>query len=156
MSLKYTIYVHGFWGGFLEKTDANHIGFFESIFKSAFYPSTIEFTSDLNQANILFESVFFPSLANAKKWLYKIQYSGEPRLNSLSDYNLTLFSDHDSKQVLDLPLFVYYIHGNNFLDRLIHRPIRTTVPRKFCCFIVSNGGCKTRNRMFEMLNKYKK
>ena len=66
MSTKYTIYVHGFWSGFLEKTDANHIGFFESIFKSAFYPSTIEFTSDLNQANILFESVFFPSLANAK------------------------------------------------------------------------------------------
>jgi hypothetical protein len=151
----YKIYVNGFWGGFSEKTDANHIGFFESLFKLTPL-CDFEFTSDRNQANILFESVFFPSLANAKNWLYKIQYSGEPRLNLLSDYNLTLFSDHDNKQVLDLPLFVYYIHGNNFLDQLIHRPIRTTVPSKFCCFIVSNGGCKTRNKMFEMLNKYKK
>lgn len=156
MPKNYTIYVHGFWSGFLEKTDANHIGFFESIFKSTFYPSVIEFTSDVNQANILFESLFLPSIANAKKWLYKVQYSGEPRLNSLSDYNLTLFSDHDSTQILDLPLFVYYIHGNNFLDRLIHRPIRTTVPNKFCCFIVSNGSCHVRNKMFDTLNQYKK
>ena len=156
MPTKYTIYVHGFWGGFLDKTDANHIGFFESIFKSAFYPSTIEFTSDKNQANILFESVFSPSIANAKKWLYKIQYSGEPRNYPFSDYDMTLFSEKDSNQIVDLPLFVYYIHSNNLLGRLLERPLRTVVPNKFCCFIVSNGSCQVRNRMFNALNQYKK
>jgi len=151
----YRIYVNGFWGGFSEKTDANHIGFFESLFKNTPLRD-FQLTSDITQSNVLFESVFNQSLTNAKKWLYTIQYSGEPRNNPFSDYDLTLFSEKDSNQIVDLPLFVYYIHGNNLLGRLLERPLRTVVPNKFCCFIVSNGGCYTRNRMFDMLNQYKK
>lgn len=148
---KYTIYVNGFWGGFLNKTDANHIGFFEKIF-----PKTISFTNNVDSANVLFESVFSNSLIHAKNWIYKIQYSGEPKWNPIHDYDLTLYSEEDSDKILNLPLFVYYIHGNNLLDRLIHRPIRTTVPQKFCCFIVSNGNCAVRNKLFYMLNQYKR
>ena len=151
MTTIHKIYVNGFWGGFLDKTDANHIGFFESIF-----PKTASFTNDLDSANVLFESVFAGSLVNAKKWLYKIQYSGEPRSNPINDYDLTLYSEEDTDRILNMPLFVYYIHGNNFLNRLIDRPIRTTVPSRFCCFIVSNGNCGVRNKMFAMLNQYKK
>ena len=153
---QYIIYVNGFWSGFLEKTDANHIGFFETIFKNAFNPHSVEFTTDLNKANVLFESVFSNSLVNAKKWLHKIQYSGEPRLNPTSNYDLTLFSENDGNKIINLPLFVYYIHGNNLLDRLIHRRRRTIIPPRFCCFIVSNGRCSARNKMFDMLNQYKK
>jgi len=151
----YRIYVNGFWGGFSEKTDANHIGFFESLFKTTPLQD-FQFTRDINQANVLFESVFQPTLSNAKKWLYRIQYSGEPRSYPFSNYDLTLFSEHVTDKIIDLPLFVYYIHCNNLLDRLINRPLRTVIPSKFCCFIVSNGNCYARNRMFDILTQYKK
>jgi len=152
----YRVYINGFWGGFSEKTDANHFGFFELLFRSTPQLRDFQLTTDINDANVLFESVFQPSLSNAKDWSYKIQYSGEPRVTLISQYNLTLYSEPDSDKVLDLPLFVYYIHGNNLLNRLIHRPIRTVVPSKFCCFIVSNGRCQVRNKIFSALNQYKK
>lgn len=115
-------------------------------------------TNNVSFANVLLEAAFSPSLVNSKKWLCKIQYSGEPmhNWNPINNYDITLGSLEDSNKVINLPLFVYYIHANNFLDRLIHRPIRTTVPPKFCCFIVSNGNCMVRNKMFNMLSRYKR
>jgi hypothetical protein len=151
----YKIYINGFLGGFIDKTDANHIGFFEELFRNSFMKD-YSITHDLNDANVLFESLFASSLVNAKKWLYTIQYSGEPRSHPQENYDLTLYSEHESNRVIDLPLSVYYVYGNNLRDRLINKPIRTVVPSKFCCFIVSNGGCNVRNQMFEMMNAYKK
>ena len=144
------IYVNGFWNGFIDKTDANHIEFFEKIFIKVF--GYYEMTDNINDATVLFESVFSQSLINYKKWDLTIHYSGEPRKNNLS-YDIILYSDKDN---IDIPLFVYYIHGNNFLEKLIYRPIVTSVPKKFCCFIVSNGNCEVRNKMFHLINQYKK
>lgn len=157
MSTKHKIYVNGFWPGFLEKTDANHIDFFERIFRSTRL-GDFQFTQNLNDATVLFESVFNTSLVNAKPWLYKIHYSGEPqpKVFPAENYDLVLFSEQDHKNIVDLPLFAYYIHGNDLLNKIIHRQNRTGVPSKFCCFIVSNGNCHVRNKMFEMLNRYKK
>jgi hypothetical protein len=31
MYIMYYIYINGFWNGFIDKTDANHIEFFENI-----------------------------------------------------------------------------------------------------------------------------
>jgi hypothetical protein len=163
MNTYYRIFVNGFWDGFLEKTDANHIGFFETIF-----PKSVSFTNDIHSANVLFETIFASSMIHAKNWLYKIQYSGEARSHPTSNYDLTLYCDRDNydnrdirfskngNNKVNLPLFVYYIHGNHSLERLINSPIRTNVPSKFCCFIVSNGGCEVRNTMFDLLNQYKK
>jgi hypothetical protein len=55
-----------------------------------------------------------------------------------------------------MPLVVMYIHCNNFLPRLLSRVKITSVPPSFCTFIVSNPNSKTRNTLFERLNKYKK
>lgn len=51
---------------------------------------------------------------------------------------------------------LWYIHGNNYLEKLQIRPIIETIPPYFCCFIVSNPNCPIRNKMFHTLNKYKK
>ena len=156
MIMKYTVYLKEFWDGFSSKSDKN-LPFLENVLRSAFYPSEVEFTNDINLANVLFESVFHPSLINYKNWLYKFQYSGEPWHHNLSNYDLTFVSEQDSKNVVDVPLSAFYINSNkDYLDRLMNRPIRTTVPNKFCCFIVSNGNCAYRNKMFHMLSKYKK
>jgi hypothetical protein len=176
-SYDYYIYVNGFWDGFIEKTDANHIEFFENILKKTKL-SNYKITNDINQANVLLESCFSNSVLNTKSWKTSIFYSGEPFLSFIEDqdnildsetiltkqktkglignYNIVLFSEESKNNIINLPLFVYYIYGNNIFNKLITRPLITKVPKHFCCFIVSNGGCEIRNKMFTILNSYKK
>jgi hypothetical protein len=154
---KYYIYVNGFWGGFVKKTNENHIDFFEKLFLKTKLRN-FKFTSDINRANVLFESVFGNSLVNFKPWKYKIHYSGESYNHNISNYDLVLYCSNEEKnsKTVDLPLFAYYIHGNNLLDKLVNKRSIVRVPPKFCCFIVSNGASQIRNCMFEILNSYKK
>ena len=154
--MKCIIYVHGFWGGFLDKTDANHIGFFENLFSRCTKLKNYSFTQNIDEANVLFESVFSGSLSNTKLWQYKIQYSGEPKVYPYQNYSVVLFSDFTRNNIVDVPLFTYYIHNNNFLPALKNKPIITKVPPEFCCFIVSNGNAHQRNKMFDVLNNYKR
>ena len=157
MSKNY-IFINSFYGGFKEKTDANHMGYFETIFqKTKLAP--IEVTDDFNKANILFESCFGNSMTHYKPWSKKIYFSGESWYRDTSQYDIILKSSYTSGKTVDLPLFVVYVLNNpGFYERLIERPlkIRETIPPKFCCFCVSNGGCATRNKMFEIINSYKK
>jgi len=153
---KHFIYLNGFWGGFVEKTNENHIHFFEKLFSKTKIRN-FEFTDDINKANVLFESVFGSSFVNYKTWKYKIHYSGEHYNNPVSNYDLVLYCSNDEqRQTVDVPLFSYYIHSNNLFDKLINKPVITQVPPKFCCFIVSNGGSPVRNYMFDILNNYKR
>jgi hypothetical protein len=153
---KHYIYINGFWDGFVEKTNENNIDFFEKLFLKTKI-KTFEITNDINRANVLFESVFGTSLVNFKKWKYKFFYSGESYYYNISNYDLVLYCNNDEhKQTVDLPLFAYYIHGNQFLERLINKPIVRQVPSKFCCFIVSNGNSQLRNNIFDVLNSYKR
>lgn len=157
ISEKYYIYVNGFWGGFVEKTNENHIDFFENLFLKTKLKN-FEFTSDINKANVLFESVFGNSLVNFKQWKYKIHYSGEAYNHNISHYDLVLYCSNEetNSKTVDLPLFTYYIYGNNLLNKLVNKRSIVRVPPKFCCFIVSNGSSQIRNCMFDVLNRYKK
>ena len=152
------VYINGFWYGFLNKKDIITITFFNYLFKNTKLKN-FKIVNNINNANILFESVFLKknSLINYKKWKYTIHYSGEPYYNNLN-YDLILNSDltNIKKNIVDLPLFVNYIYSNNLMNKLLNRSIKTTIPTKFCCFIVSNSGCDVRNKMFEMLSLYKK
>lgn len=154
-NVEYYIYVNAFWYGFENKTDANTIDIFEKIFSKTLLRN-FKITNDLNIANVLFESVFGNTLANIKNWKYKIFYSGEPYISNPEKYDVLLYSSETRGNVVDLPLYAVYIQNNNFMERLMYRPVITKIPEKFCCFIVSNDACKTRNNMFNILNKYKK
>jgi beta-1,4-galactosyltransferase 1 len=147
----YLIYINGFWAEF----DENDFSFFKNIFKKTKL-SNCKITKNINEANVLFESIFSKSLVNYKKWIYKIHYSGEPFSNNSINYDLVLDSKKTNLNNVDLPLFVYYTHFHNFFDKLVNKPLVTKIPKHFCCFIVSNGNCNIRNKMFELLNKYKK
>ena len=149
--IDYNVYINGFWEGF----DESDFKFFQNIFKKTKLHNC-KITKNIDEANILFESVFSKSLVNYKKWIYKIHYSGEPFSNNSANYDLVLDSKTTELNNVDLPLFVYYTHFHNFFDKLINRPIITKVPKHFCCFIVSNSNCNIRNKMFDLLNRYKK
>jgi hypothetical protein len=154
-STEYYIYVSAFWHGFIDKTDANNIDIFEKLFSKTIIRN-FKITNDLEKANVLFESVFGSTLADIKEWKYKIFFSGEPYISNPDKYDLLLYSTETKGKIVDLPLYVAYIYNNNFLDRIINKPKITKIPEKFCCFIVSNDVCETRNRMFHYLNQYKK
>lgn len=139
----------------------NAIGACEDVvvFKKLFEKTKLknfEFTNDSNKANVLLESVFNIKMYNKKNWKYKILWSGEPWINDTENYDLIFFSKKTEKNIVDYPFYVYYIHTYNLLNKLIERPLVTKIPKKFCCFIVSNGSCTVRNDMFHYLNKYKK
>jgi len=152
----YSIFFHGFWNGFLDKKDANNVSFFESFFElTNLHPCII--SNDLANANILVESVFTDqTLKHSKDWKFKILYIGEPHFPNFDNYDIILAPHESTNNIIDLPLYVNYIHNNNFMERLMNRPFISTIPENFCLFIVSNGNCPIRNKMFHMLNRYKK
>jgi hypothetical protein len=152
------IYVNAFWNGFIDKTDCINIEFFENLFKKTNL-SNFEFTNDLSKANILLESCFGNSILDFKKWEKTIFFSGEsesrfPRC--LNKYDIILKGSYNNNNIIDLPLFVIYIINNNFFYRLIQEKYIINIPQKFCCFCVSNGNSFSRNKMFTILNSYKK
>lgn len=153
---KYYIFPYNWWPGFIEKTDANHIGFFE-ILLSKTKLNNFEFTNDINKANVLLEAGNpNENIHNFKKWIYKINFVGEPSLPQYSKYDIVLTSINNINNIVDLPLSVSYIHCNNFWPFLFNRPKITSIPKKFCIFIVSNPKCEMRNNLFKIINKYKK
>ena len=153
---KYFILPYNWWPGFNEKTDANHIGFFEELL-SRTKLKNFEITNDINKANVLLEAGN-PNefIHNYKKWNYKINFIGEPALPHSDKYDLVLTSINNVKNIVDLPLSIAYIHCNNFLPLLLNRPKIKNVPQKFCTFIVSNPKCQMRNKLFALINSYKK
>jgi len=150
------IYFYNWWPGFNNKTDANHIGFYEMLFKNTKI-NNFEITSDINKSNILVEAGKPDAIVrNYKNWKYKINFIGEPDLPISENYDLVLTSVNNITNCVDLPLAVAYIHCNNFLSKLYNRINITNVPSNFCTFIVSNPKCVIRNKIFERLNNYKK
>ena len=153
---KYYIYPCHWWPGFIEKRDANHIGFFELLFLRTKLRN-FEITNDINKANVLLDSGNpDDTIRNYKKWKYKFNFVGEPVLPDANKYDVVLTSVNNVHNIVDLPLVIMYIHCNNLLPRLINRPTIERISDNFCSFIVTNHKCQTRNKMFELLNKYKK
>jgi hypothetical protein len=150
----FIIYFHNWWSGFFTKQDANNIEFFEKLFAYTKFKDSI-ITNDINKANVLIEAGSPSDGVINKNWKIKINFIGEPIFPDYEKYDIVLTSVNRINNIVDLPVSVMYIHGNNFFNTLENRKI-TKIPYHFCSFIVSNPKCKTRNTMFEMLNKYKK
>jgi len=151
---KYKIYVNAFWNGFVDNNDINTIEFFKTIFKNTIIKN-FTIVSSPDQANVLFESLFGNSLVNYKKWDLKIHYSGESRSRNTNDYDLMIDSELSSNKFVDIPLAIYYLFNTNLKYSLWKRTRLDKIPTNFCCFIVYNGNCEIRNKMFYLLNKYK-
>ena len=150
----YYIYFHNWWPGFFTKQDANNIGFFEKLL-SYTKLKNYQITNDLKIANVLIEAGKPVDGLINNNWKIKINFIGEPVFPDYDKYDIVLTGVNRINNIVDLPLSVMYIHGNNFLNTLEKRQINRA-PSQFCSFIVSNPKCETRNKMFHMLNQYKK
>lgn len=161
-TIKNYIYINGFWGGFMDKTDVNHVGFFEDLFKRTKLNNFV-FTTNINIANVLFESCFADTLLNYKKWRLSILFSGEFFLNMRQDnsvidkFDILLCNEQENKKnIISFPLCAYYAYSNNYLHHLTSKRNNNIIPKKFCCFVVSNGHEWVRNKMFDVISSYKK
>lgn len=149
------LYTNAFCKGFENNEDAASIKFFELLFKNTKLDN-FTITNDITKANILFEGCFGNSIRNIKKWDKKIFFSGESWNTDISNYDIIFKSSYDNNNIIDLSFCAIYILNNNFLTRLIQPKNINIIPPKFCCFCVSNGNCYPRNKMFELINSYKK
>lgn len=154
MTDKYYIYFNNWWPGFFNGQDANNIGFFQKLFLHTKFKDS-QITNDLNIANVIIEAGKPTDGLIDKNWKIKINFIGEPVFPDYNKYHIVLTGVNKINNIVDLPLSVMYIHGNNFLNKLENKKIQV-IPPNFCSFIVSNPKCETRNKMFHMLNRYKK
>ena len=171
---EYKIYCNGFWEQFTNRVTTTNTGkvnveFFADILSRTRLKS-FAFVHYVEEANVLFESVFAPSIVSLKDWKYKLHYSGEslartdlyfPNKTYYENYDVVLCSHGVVRDnVIDCPFFVYYCYGSSRLDRLqpIYRHIKPywLIPEKFCCMIVSNGNVESRRKIFEVVSTYKR
>ena len=88
----------------------------------------------------------------------KIFHTGEnyrPNYNEY-DYSLAFDYSNDPRHIRVTSLSYYGLHRfiKNFNNYNVDDILLSK--KKFCCFLVSNGTCSTRNKFFEKLSKYKK
>ena len=152
---KYYIYFHNWWGGFFDGKDAINITFFKMLLQYT-NMKNYEITSDIKKANVLIEAGHPNEIIyNKKKWRFRINFIGEPVYPFHKKYDMVLTGINRIDNIVDLPISVMYIHGNNFMNRLKSRKI-VNVPNEFCCFVISNPKTQERIKMFHILSKYKK
>jgi hypothetical protein len=65
------LFLNGFWSGFKEKTEGVNYSVFEHILEKVF-DSSFWLTENLNDADMLLECWFAPSVFNRKTWKYSI------------------------------------------------------------------------------------
>jgi hypothetical protein len=153
---KNIIFFNNWWPGFNNRTDANHIGFFENLLNHTELKN-YEIGNDFQKCNVLIEAgKTADGIKENHKWKHTINFIGEPTLPEADKYDVCLTSVNNIINVVDLPLSVAYIHCNHFLPNLLNRFTMTNIPPNFCSFIVSNPKCEIRNTIFQKLNQYKK
>ena len=175
MAVEFRIYCNGFWGNghgtsFTDRTTsgAMNVNFFVSLFEKTRIKN-FAFVDNVEDANVLFESVFAPSLVGYRAdWRYKIHYSGEsvlrtdlyfPNKSYYEDYDVVLCSHGVVRSnVVDVPFFVYYFSNGGRLSRVEpeFRYYKHYLAEKFCCYIVSNGNIPYRDKILDVVGGYKR
>jgi hypothetical protein len=148
------IFVHGFWDGFINKTNPINISFFINIFSKVFQEN-IEI-GDLDESELLLESIFHDkTYLYYKKWNSSFLFSGESRLNAWAkDYNCVLYGEKNHSNIVNIPLFILMNFCSDHLPSLSNNLGKIIeVPKKNILAIISNSNGKERNFFLEQLEK---
>jgi len=118
-------------------------------------------TSDLHNIDTVEISTVFgktkpkPALSLEHGRTLRVCWSGESYIRDTKNYdvNFVMRETDFHERVICLSLLQYTLLDNPFL-------LTSTRPNEpktqFCVFVVTNGSCAVRNRMFELLNSYRK
>ena len=149
------LFIHGFWPGFIDKTNPVHIGFFQDLFKDVFN-CEIELSTSIQDSDILLESIFsYDTQLFKKQWTYSFLFSGESRLNQhASKYTCILWGERNHTNHINIPLFVPYLYCNDFLQTMQNPTSTTNIPPKNICAIITNPRGHLRNQFLDALEKH--
>lgn len=126
-----TVFFNNFWSEFVHDQDPISSDFFKSLLEKIFN-KTIIVSKNMNDADILFESVFGgESLCNVKKWNYTFLFSGEFNYRNkhinLDSYSCVLGCEKSGNCVV-LPLFLpHFLCNPHSLEPVL------TVPERMAC-----------------------
>ena len=149
------LFIHGFWPGFIDKTNPVHIGFFQDLFQAVFN-CEIELSTSIQDSDILLESIFsYDTQLFKKQWTYSFLFSGESRLNQhASKYTCILWGERNHESRINIPLFVPYLYCNDFLQTMQNPTPTTNIPPKNICAIITNPRGHARNQFLDALEKH--
>jgi hypothetical protein len=130
-----------FWGGFNP-----YDNYFTNLLKDNFH---VEISNNPDY-------VFFSIFGNVHQQLNckKIFYTGENLAPPMQYANYAMSFDYlDDPRHYRIPHYLLYPGYYELVNKKVDEKL---LNRKFCSFIVSNGGCDVRNNFFQKLSKYKK
>jgi hypothetical protein len=142
---------NGFWPGFFEKTDPIHVDFFINLFYDV-YNEDIVVTFNLNEADILMESIFTnETYINYKKWKASFLFTGESyyaqcMLNNLSLYTCILGFNPTVDNFVEFPFYIVYLKS---YPNMTFIPTKT-ISNNYTSAVISNGSS---NERVSFLNK---
>jgi hypothetical protein len=124
-----------------------------------FFPmfSEIKYTRILEEADLCINSNMIHYPFDEK---YNIELTLRDVIEDAKKNDILIGGQFNSDNTIQLPPFIRYIYNydtEKIMTRLTERPTRTaeTIPKKFCCFIVTNEEGPQRNMLFQFLNKAK-
>lgn len=88
-----------------------------------------------------------------------VGFSGEPHSLNPEWFHINLIMQPTclTNNIVSLPNFVTNAYEFGLWQNLYSpRPEYPLSKKKFCCFVVRNGGCRVRNAFMQMLSEYKK
>ena len=144
------VFFTGFWSGFFERTNPNHIGFFIRLL-SGVYGETVE-SGDFNTSDVLVENTqVSPSVRRSKQWRHTYLFSGESYIrDDMLEYDCVLRGKKTCGNIVNCPLYISYLHCNprSFACNI------EAVPKKEVLAIISNHGGRERNFFLDKLEKH--
>jgi len=148
------IYINGFWGGFDNQTDAIHCKFFIDLFQKVFQQNIL--LGDKDNSDVLLETYFGDSVLNYKSWKYSIFFSGETHaIPNVDKYTFVLAGKKNSKNIINVPLFIPYLYCNNYIEKLNSLSISSLNKSNISCSaVISNGSSNKRSYILQsFMNK---
>jgi hypothetical protein len=147
------VYFNAFWGGFLEKENPVHCGFFLDLI-SKLLNETCE-VGTLEESSVLCESLFGDSVLRKKTWNLTILFSGESRLRENNEeYTVVLCNQRTTSNRINCPLFLPFLYCGNHIEKLKNIAPRYDFPANSVVAILSNNSGKVRNTFLEKLEQH--
>jgi hypothetical protein len=147
------VYFHGFWSGFFDHTNPVHVDFFKKLLEKVFEKEII--LGSRHDSDILFETVFEPSIVKERSWKYKFLFCGESKLlYNTDDYDIVFNSKQNEKNIVNMPEFIPYIYCNYPIDWLESKHLLVKEENKShipIVSIISNSSFPSRNWLLSYL-----
>lgn len=145
-------FFNGFWPGFFEKIDPIHVDFFLKLLYDV-YNEDVVFTFNLDEADILIESIFTnKTYINYKKWKASFLFTGESyyaqcMLNNLSLYTCILGFNPTADNFVEFPFYIVYLKS---FPNMTFTPTKT-ISNNYTSAVISNGSSNERVSFLDKL-----